>query len=316
MRLLEHQRFFPADSSATDSSDRAPHPRLRGHAWSRDCSLESLPTRARAWRWIRSAVAAAAVLVVVSNANALTFEATFINAAGQTWTDERKALVRYVLAEYEAQIADDQTVLVQFTFHDPDELFTHAMAWSAGEVSDDSIPIRPWTPRIRHGILLSKDLAANGFWDATPETDDDVPPDNYDILTILRHEMAHAMGHMVGHGRSFDADGEPYDPWLALIDDEGVFDPGGMNVQMYPGGYGHIDEDGLMNPMILVGERYPIDHTVKMLALAYGYTLREADAPPDEPEAADLPAAGRLLPLMAAACWRLAPTVIADSVLT
>ena len=244
------------------------------------------------------------MLLGASDVSALTFEATFIDAAGRAWTDERKALVLHVLAEYEALIADDETVLVQFSFYEPEEFLTHGMAWSAG-APEESTNVRPWTPRLRHGILLSNDLADNGFWDPTPDTDDDQPWDSFDVLTVLRHEVGHIMGHMVGYSRDLDADGAPYDPWVALIDDEGVFDPGGMKVQMAPDGYGHIDDDGLMNPMILFGERYTIDHTVHMLAVAYGYTLREAGEPgEEEDEQASLPMAIWLLPLALVVCWQ------------
>ena len=41
---------------------------------------------------------------------------TFTDSAGLTWTDERKAVVRRAIADFEGAIAEDETIAVEFKF--------------------------------------------------------------------------------------------------------------------------------------------------------------------------------------------------------
>jgi hypothetical protein len=73
----------------------------------------------------------------------------------------------------------------------------------AGDVADpvllqklqaryDKIPYQPWVGGI------SFDLAENWFYDATPDTDDDLPAEQSDFMTTSQHEL----GHLLGIGNS------------------------------------------------------------------------------------------------------------------
>lgn len=219
------------------------------------------------------------VALMAGSAAGLDIVPTFVDTEEVAWTDAKKAVVLQAIADYEAVIDVDETVSVMFSFFDPDEAGVHAMWWGAGEPRRTR-STRPWTRGLRHGILISYHLANGAWFDPTPATDDDIPADKYDALTVYRHEI----GHMMGHRDKYCWDGwgrpDPTDMWMAQIDEDGVFDAEGLAVPMCVGNYGHAADAGLMNPVVVPGRRYDVTRTVQMLATAYGYPIIE----PSEPE--------------------------------
>lgn len=123
-------------------------------------------------------------------------------------------------------------------------------------------------------------LRAVWMWfDPTPVDDTGDPPlMNWDALSVALHEIGHSLGFVNDFFvDDFFGPGE-VNLWGDQIDGSGVFDPGGLNVQMEPG-YAHYEDAPptagfLMNPAITNGERLAISATdTAMLNLAYGYTL-------------------------------------------
>jgi len=206
---------------------------------------------------------------LATSAAALEITPTFTDAEGAEWTDARRAIVHQAIADYEAAIANDGAIAVEMQFGEIDQA---AMWYTHGEPPTGQA-VRPWSPGLRHVIMINTALAEQLWFDPTPATDGDVPRRRYDALTLIRHEMGHMLGHRNGYGFENWATRDQVDPWMALIDDEGVFDAEGMGVHMARGNWGHWSEDGLMHPRMLPGRRYGVDRTVQMLAVAYGYEL-------------------------------------------
>ena len=212
-------------------------------------------------------------------AAALEITPTFVDAHGAEWTDARRAVVYQAIADYEAAIGDDGAIAVEIQFGEMDQA---AMWYTHGEPATGRT-VRPWSRGLRHVIVINAGLADALWYDPTPDTDDDVPPDRYDALTLIRHEMGHMMGHRDGYGIEGWGTRRYRDLWMALIDEQGVFDAEGLNVPMASGNWGHWAVEGLMNQRMLPGRRYRVDRTVQMLSAAYGYEL----APAPQPEQTD-----------------------------
>jgi hypothetical protein len=95
-----------------------------------------------------------------------------------------------------------------------------------------------------------------------------VPSDKYDALTIMRHEMEHALGFSTH-----------YSHFSSLINGHNLFDEFHSKIQLTagPGGDPHLDPDkypdDLMDPVLPMGKRRSISRTdIKILRAAYGYT--------------------------------------------
>jgi hypothetical protein len=221
------------------------------------------------------------LLVLAGPAAALEITPTFTDAEGAEWTEARRAVVHQAIADYQSAILDEGAMAVEVQFGEMDQA---AMWYTHGEPPTGRT-VRPWSRGLRHVIVINAALAEALWYDPTPDTDDDVPADRYDALTLIRHEMGHMMGHRDGYGIEGWGTRRHRDLWMALIDEQGVFDAAGLNVRMARGNWGHWAGEGLMHPRMLPGRRYSVGRTVEMLAAAYDYEL--AAAPETQP--ADAP---------------------------
>lgn len=199
----------------------------------------------------------------------LTIVPTFTDSAGQRWTDRRKAVVLQAIADYERAIAENETIAVEFKFYDAEPGY-YAM-WYAINFPPKGTSVRPWTRGLTHVIMIDANSAGGLVWfDPTPSTDDDIPESVFDALTLIRHELAHMLGHRPGYCLDYDADGQAIDHWQARIDASGVFDPGGLNVALADDGE-HAADNDLMSYYLTTGRRYDIDDALQRLILTYGY---------------------------------------------
>ena len=251
------------------------------------------------------------VLLAAGPAAALDIIPVFVDSPDRPWAPHEKAVIHQAIADYEAVIAEPETIRVAFKVHEGDDHL--AMWYGVGEPANGAT-IRPWTSQLRHTVALSTAVADALWYDLTPATDRDVPDDVWDALTVFRHELGHMLGHRGGYCFDKWATRRQHDPWAALVDKRGVFDPGGLNVPIHGKTLGHTEGGGLMTPVIPPGTRYDVDRTVRMLALAYGYKtyllpLASASAVgetvrPGWVERAPMIA---LAPVICQATWRFSP---------
>ncbi len=197
---------------------------------------------------------------------------TFTDSAGKEWTGRRRAVVLRAIADYENGIAEDETIAVEFKFY-PAEPGTYAM-WYVIDFPPEGTSVRPWTAGLTHVIMIDANGTGDWIWfDETPATDGDVPGRAIDALTLVRHELGHMLGHRPAYCTDFDADGQVIDYWQNLIDADGVFDPGGLNVEL---AYDreHVVGSHLMSYYMTPGRRHGIAAVLRRLVVAYGYSTR------------------------------------------
>ena len=209
------------------------------------------------------------LLLAPAGCGGLRIVPTFTDSAGLEWTDERKAVVRRAIADYERAIAEDETIAVEFKFFEA-EPGIYGM-WYAIDFPPEGSSVRPWTQCLTHVIMMDANHVDQLVWfDPTPLTDDDIPEDRFDAVTLIRHELAHMLGHRPGYVIDYDADGQMIDYWANQIDTDSVFDPEGLNIRLI-GDLEHVDGEDLMNGWMKTGRRYDIDAAVQRLVVAYGY---------------------------------------------
>lgn len=233
---------------------------------------------------VRSFVLGLFLLIASTAAPALTIDAAFTNTAGQTWTADRQSIVYQAISEWENIILDDQLVSIEFDFTNAGTEDTYLGQWSLSYSYYNGDDLRPWSTGMDHTIHLNADLmdetAGNYLWfDPTPASDDDQPFEAWDALTVLRHELAHALGFTAGTYVDNKGTTEEVTLWDRHIDASNIFDPDGLGVSMYGTDWGHVADSGattddLMTPSLTNGERRPISATnVAMMATAYNYDV-------------------------------------------
>ena len=182
------------------------------------------------------------------------------------WSDMQKAIVLRAIADWDAVIANDETIHVKFNLAEDRNDAWAALWWATGENPPDisGVDLRPWHPTFTHGVMLN--LALPMWFDDTLDTDADADENWADVLTAVRHELGHMLGHR--HEVYYDNYGTPEqtDPWMDLIAED-VFDPDGLAIPMW--GNSHTVR-GLMCPDMGYG-RYDVAQTAEMLYKAYGY---------------------------------------------
>ncbi|MHC4563249.1 MAG: hypothetical protein ACYS8X_10810 [Planctomycetota bacterium] len=222
-------------------------------------------------------IAIGIALLSMSSGCRLKIVPTFTDSGGQTWTDRRKAVALQGIADYQRVIADDETIAVEFKFFDAEPGY-YGM-WYATGFPPKGTSVRPWTEGLTHVIMIDANSVGGMVWfDPTPSTDDDIPENVFDALTLIRHELTHMLGHRPGYIIDYDADRQATDRWQARIDASGVFDPGGLNVALADD-LEHVDEEDLMSYWLTTGRRYDIDDALQRLIVAHGYKTVAGAAP-------------------------------------
>ena len=241
----------------------------------------------------RTAAMAAAMLMAAQGAHALQINVTYDNGAGETWTAGRTAVIEQTIADWEAEILNNQTVDVTVTFKAAGA-GSYLGNWQGTGSFSLGTDIFPWTSGISHTVRFNADRMDTGlshqlWWDSTPETADDIPQPHWDALSVARHEFGHMMGFTDGLYVDNFARGTEVNRWTTHVDVR-TFDTGGLNVLLdevagNPGIFdlSHLENvgagtDDLMTAALFNGSRNEISMLdTQMLELAHDYTLRSID---------------------------------------
>jgi len=215
------------------------------------------------------------------SASALSINPTFVDGGGETWDATRMGVVNQAITDWELVIGDSQTVNVTFDFTNAGGS-GYLGQWQA---SYSGIPagtdLYAWTTGMDHAIHFNADRFGGGnplWWDPTPLDGSDQLFDDFDALSVARHEIGHLMGFTDGfYERMAGTAGS--DKWTDENIIAGVFDSLGLNVTMAGSGNGHVADAGssagdLMVPTVTNSIRRDISTLdLDMLELAYGYTI-------------------------------------------
>jgi len=212
------------------------------------------------------------------------FTITPVYAIPEAWSAQEQAVIGRAISDWTGSLAfnngNQQNININFyRVTAPTSAFL--ANWQFGGVVPTSYP---YSPGIVHSVYVNDAFAPlfSANLDPTPD------PNAYDFLTIIRHELGHALGFT---DRIYLDNGT--DRWTSHITDY-VFDPGGLNVPMRQIDGIHVDlPDDLMYYQLPKGIRKDISPTdLAMLSLAYGFTPL---VPIPEPASLPLLAAATLL---------------------
>lgn len=210
-----------------------------------------------------------------AGARAVKIVPTFMDGAGQTWDATKRAVINQAISDWDARILDDQTIPVTFDFTNAGS--DYLGLWQGRYSVFTGTNIYPWTSGVDHVVHFNADMMDSTQPNYLLFTLGSVPFAEWDALSVARHEL----GHMLGFTNGFYVDdlGNPgqTDKWSSRIVGS-VFDPGGLNVQMF-GDLSHTDDSGstandLMNPALPNGMRRTIGALDEgMLEKAYHYQM-------------------------------------------
>ncbi len=239
-------------------------------------------------RYIIRLLCALVLLTLAGPASALTINATFNDSGGLTWTDTYKGVVNQAISEWEAAIPEPETININFDFTTGN---SYLGQWYGSRPSSGGYDLRPWSPNITHTIHFNADLVVDGYYhadsdttyylwfDETPLTDGDQAFNEWDALSVARHELGHAMGFINDFYVDNVGTGSEINWWGDQIDSNNIFDPTGLAVPMNGTDWAHVAESGLMaddlmSPDLYNAERAVISATdIAMLQVAYGYDV-------------------------------------------
>ncbi|MEO9596092.1 hypothetical protein [Rhodopirellula bahusiensis] len=229
---------------------------------------------------------------------ALVLNANYIDTAAGTWDATTTGVVNQAMADWQSKILgihDGMGGVASVTV-DFDVVFTTGSSylgqWQGAFSASSGADVRPWTDSggsysMTHEIRFNADLMgpmlANELWfDPTPMDDGlDKAFEDWDALTVARHEIGHMLG-FTGLYRDDIGIGSESFPWGDLIDPSDQFDPSGLNISMEPGDAGHLLDDALLMDTVLSNAegRIEISNTeLQMLELGYGYALSATAVP-------------------------------------
>lgn len=212
---------------------------------------------------------------------AITFNLTFIDAVGESWTAARQGVLAQAANEWGNLFLDDYTIDVDVTFTTGE---SYLGQWSGSLSYPLGADVTPWAYS-SHTISFNADLLSgdNYLWfDPTPLTSDDQPFEAWDALSVARHEFGHLLGFTnAGFYESNKGTGGAIDHWGDQLSGGTpyIFDAAGLNVEMNGSDSAHIADTGvyagdLMVPAIANSLRRDISSLdIAMLSMAYGYTM-------------------------------------------
>lgn len=224
----------------------------------------------------------------VSSARAdLIFNANFVDAAGQTWDATTRGVVNQAINDWKQVFSGVNGATETINFN---VTFAHATTsgylgvWQGGFSAFSGDDIRPWSPNVNHTISFNVDHMAVGltnrlWFDPTPTTGGDQSFNDWDALTVTRHEIGHMLGFTTLYVDNFNTPGQT-NPWTSRIVNN-IFDPGGLNVAMNAD-KAHLGtaSGDLMSPSLFNGSRIGISsQEANMLSLAYGYSFTAVPEP-------------------------------------
>ena len=212
---------------------------------------------------------------IATPSQALQITPLFVDAAGESWTQERQDVVWQGIADWTSLILDDQSFDITFTFA-AEGSEGYLGLWQASYSYFDGDNVLPWYDGVEHTVLFNVDLFSgdNYIWwglDAQEQ-----PFEAWDALTVVRHEIGHALGYTGLYGNNYGVTGEEYryyDLWVS----GSTFDAGGLNIALASEGdtyHVSMDYENLMSPALVNGVRRDIEPmNLDMLELAYGYSI-------------------------------------------
>lgn len=216
-------------------------------------------------------------LVAVPTANGLTINATFVDGNGQTWDATRQGVVNQAISDWTSKILDNHTLNITFDFTLAGTS-SYLAQWSGSRSYFAGDNIYAWSSGVTHTVHFNANLfsGTNYAWfDPTPTTSSDQPFEAWDLLSVTRHELGHALGFTSGFYYDNAGTAGQVDKWSSRIDASHVFNANGLIVQM-DADNAHTDQSLslLMSPALVNGTRREISlNELNMLAASYGYTV-------------------------------------------
>ncbi len=238
----------------------------------------------------RSTLLAAAVLLCTPTLSmAFTITPTFLNNSAQTWTANEEAVVNEAISDWESVLsytASPQNINMTFQFTAAGS-GGYLGLWQGGYNATTGANLFPWSPQVTHTVNVNTDLmVARGptFPDtitlAFTNGSTAVDPNTWDALSVLRHELGHALGlnTLYTDSAGTAGAGDKLTDHVTITGSNAVFDqtPGGLNIQLYSStNISHVaDTNDLMSVSLLNGSRKNISFSdMEELSLAYGYAL-------------------------------------------